>query len=127
MSALRTAGRADEAEALLGSVSDRITSALAARPDSPKLLNSRAWLAARTRTGLDAGLTAAERAVELAPSNAALLDTLAEVRFQSGDRAGAIEAGSRALDLAPEREYLKRQLVRFASGDHATPPPVELD
>jgi Flp pilus assembly protein TadD len=42
-----------------------------------------------------------------------VLDTLAEVHFRLGDREQAIETIERALQLAPEDDYLKGQLERF--------------
>lgn len=124
---LRAAGRDSEAAELLGSVTGRLAEAAREAPDSPRLLNTQAWLAARVRDGLADAREAAERAAELAPSNAGILDTLAEVRFQQGDREGAVEAGTRAMALEPSRKYFGQQLERFRSGDPATAPPIHLD
>ena len=122
VSALRSAGRGADADALLSLVSERIARAAEAFPESAHLLNARAWLGARARTDLAASREAAEHAVSLRPDDPALLDTLAEVRFQQGDRAGALEAERRALAIDTDRPYLERQVARFTSADPSTPP-----
>ena len=91
-------------------------------PASAHLQNQFAWFAARVRARLDEALVAAERAVELEPSSQYYLDTLAEVRFQKGDRAGALAASERALSIVPADGYYHRQRRRFAEGDPRSEP-----
>ncbi|MBD3334994.1 MAG: DUF1028 domain-containing protein [Candidatus Eisenbacteria bacterium] len=80
------------------------------------MLNSLAWFAAIHEIYLEDALKAAKRAVRLEPQNTNILDTLAEVYYRLGHRERAIEVESRALQLAPEDEYLEEQLERFRRG-----------
>ena len=62
---------------------------------------------------LDRALIAAERAADLAPQEAYILDTLAEVQYRLG-LAGKAEATIReAIRLDPESEYYREQLRRY--------------
>ncbi len=90
--------------------------------------NSMAWLSACCRRHLDEALTHAEKAVELAPSHAGYLDTLAEVHFQRGDKNKAIAMQKRAIELDPKRSYYRKQLKRLQAGDpNAERPPENED
>jgi tetratricopeptide (TPR) repeat protein/transglutaminase-like putative cysteine protease len=88
--------------------------ALALAPQSARALNNLAWLL-RDRPGRETeALSLAERAVDAAPEMDAAWDTLAELRFASGDVTGAIAAIDRALALGPERSGLYRsRRVRY--------------
>ncbi len=77
------------------------------------MLNSLAWFTAINDVYLDQALEAARLAVELEPENANIYDTLAEVYFRQGDVEQAIAAGTRALELSPDDDYLMEQLARF--------------
>lgn len=94
-------------------------------PNSGWCHNNLAWLTARCRRQLDVGLEHARKAVELAPQNAGHLDTLAEVRFQRGERAEAVELMKKCVELEPKHEYFRKQLRRFETGDPKTDPPTE--
>jgi uncharacterized Ntn-hydrolase superfamily protein len=76
-------------------------------------LNALAWYCGTGGVFLDQALVAVRRAASLEPENTGMLDTLAEVHFRLGDREQAIETIERALQLAPEDDYLKGQLERF--------------
>lgn len=65
-------------------------------------MNHLAWLYQEDGQ-LDLAAPLAEMAVRLAPQEASYLDTLAEVRWQQGDRRGALELLERAAALEPER------------------------
>ncbi|HYT90187.1 MAG TPA: tetratricopeptide repeat protein, partial [Gemmataceae bacterium] len=79
--------------------------------------NAFAWLAARCRRQLDRAMGHAQEAVRLAPDSAGYLDTLAEVHFQRGEQAEALRLMRRCVELAPAREYYRRQLKRIEAGD----------
>jgi predicted Zn-dependent protease len=69
-------------------------------------LNNLAYLLL-TRNGDDGArlanaLSLAGKAVTLAPDVASFHDTLARVRFKSGDRNGALQSFQHALDLEPD-------------------------
>jgi tetratricopeptide (TPR) repeat protein len=92
-------------------------------PGSAWCHNNLAWLSARCRRDLDVALVHARKAVELEPDNAGYLDTLAETYFQRGDKARAIEAEKRAIELQPRGDYFRLQLKRLRAGDPAADPP----
>jgi membrane associated rhomboid family serine protease len=97
---------------------------LLANQDTPALtLNNYAWtLAISERPSehqLEVALKLARRAVrETARSDPNLLDTLAEVYFQSGRAVDALETIDEAIHLAPLEPYFREQRRRFA-GDRA--------
>ncbi|MBY0526958.1 MAG: hypothetical protein K2R98_26430 [Gemmataceae bacterium] len=86
-------------------------------PNSATLHNSLAWLCAACRRKLDKGLEHARKATELAPKQAGYLDTFAELHFQNGNNAKAIELMKRCLELEPKHDYFRRQLKRLEAGD----------
>jgi hypothetical protein len=55
--------------------------------------------------------------VELAPDQAGLPDTLAEVHFQHGEQDRALELMKRCRKLEPNSEYFRKQLQRIEAGD----------
>ena len=75
--------------------------------------NDLAWLAANLDRDLDKALAHAQRAVELEPQSAGILDTLAEVHFRRGNRAEAVRLAKRCLEMEPDGEHYKKQLARF--------------
>jgi len=80
------------------------------------VLNALAWFSATNNLMLPSALKAAQRASQLKPTDSNILDTLAEVHYRMGDAAEAIEVESRAIELAPEDAYLKKQVERFRQG-----------
>lgn len=92
-------------------------------PNNAELHNNLAWLLAVSRFELDEAMNLAQRAVQLEPRQPAYIDTLAEVYFQKGDRAKALELIGRCLELEPESEYFRAQQERFREGDPNKPPP----
>jgi tetratricopeptide (TPR) repeat protein len=91
---------------------------VAAQPENAILLNNLSWLYA---TAEDTAVRNPKRAVELGEKavqltdgrNAALLDTLAEAYYVSGDKAKAIEHLRKALALAPSRADLRERLQKY--------------
>ena len=69
---------------------------------------------------MTAGACAAPRASRPRSSN--YLDTLAEVLFQRGDRAGAIAAIDRAIAIDPTYARFATHRLRFRDGDPRTDP-----
>jgi tetratricopeptide (TPR) repeat protein len=97
-------------------------------PSSADAHNHVAWLAVRCRRNLDAALEHSRKAVELAPSIASYRDTLAEVQFQRGETAEAIDLIKKCLKMPVKAENLgfyQRQLRRFERGDPKEDPPRE--
>jgi len=87
--------------------------------------NSAAWMSACCRRNLDKALEHAKQAVELAPTNAGYLDTLAEVHFQRGEKDKAVALQKRAIELDGKKTYFRKQLRRLEAGDPAAERPAE--
>jgi tetratricopeptide (TPR) repeat protein len=88
-------------------------------PRSAWAHNNVAWLSAGCRRNLDDALEHARKAVELSPDQASALDTLAEVHFQRGDQAKAIELMKKCVALDGKTAYFQKQLERFEAGDRS--------
>ncbi len=110
---LEAAGAQEKADELFRFGYERARALSDAWPKAAGLHNNAAWIAACCHRELDDALVRATKAVELEPMNAAYLDTLAEVHFQRGDRAAAIEQSGRAVGLAPHDKTLPVRLTRF--------------
>lgn len=121
-SRLRAAGRAREADAIYDRVVSLHRARLAEYPAAAMLHNNLAWCAACCRRDLDAALIHARQATELRPDASGYFDTLAEVHHQRGERDLALKAIRRALELEPDRDYLRGQLRRIEAGDRASLP-----
>lgn len=89
--------------------------------------NSAAWMSACCRRNLDKALQHAEKAVELEPTNAGYLDTLAEIHFQRGDKDKAIALQKRVIELDPKKPYFREQMKRLEAGDSSAERPPEND
>ena len=81
--------------------------------DNPQLLNLGAWELATRDLMLDEAVAMARKAVELAPEDSNIRDTLAEALYRSGNISEAFEEAENALELDPENVYLQEQLARF--------------
>jgi len=112
-SELRKHGAAGEADALYRRMLDRQEALCRDFPRSGTFNNDLAWLAANLDRDLDKALTHAQRAVELEPQAAGILDTLAEVHFRRGNRSEAVRLSKCCLEMEPDGEQYKKQLARF--------------
>jgi tetratricopeptide (TPR) repeat protein len=110
---LRKHGAAGEADALYRRMLDQHEVFCRDFPKSGTFHNDLAWLAANLDRDLDKALAHAQRAVELEPESAGVLDTLAEVQFRRGDRAEAVRLAKRCVEMEPDGEHYKKQLARF--------------
>ena len=75
--------------------------ALDATADNPQLLNNFAFLLANDLDDPQRALPYAERAAELAPGSATILDTLGWTQFQAGQPNAARQTLRRSIDLQP--------------------------
>lgn len=87
------------------------------RPDIARPLASRlnqyAWLVSNTEGDFQEALRASRRSLELSPDNPAFLDTLGRCYYAVGDLENAIRYQSRAVQLEPSTQQMRRQLELF--------------
>ena len=110
---LKSTSHPAEAKQLFEKVYEGLRREVDESPDDSQRLNNLAWICAVSREHLDDALAAAKHAMELDPNDANIVDTLAEVHFQRGERAKAIECAQRAVEMNPENAYFKKQIKRF--------------
>ena len=82
-------------------------------PESHTFHNGLAWLAGKTNRRMDEALAHARRAVQLAPDNAAVIDTLARVHHVRGEHDQAITHARRCLELVPTSASFRKQVAEF--------------
>ncbi|KPF44278.1 hypothetical protein IP87_08260 [beta proteobacterium AAP121] len=107
-----TRGNFEEAETRLRRVVD-------ARPTNPLGLNNLAWVL--VERGKPGAVEYAKRAVELLPTNPAMVDTLALALAADKQYDAALATQKKAIELAPNSRGLKLNLARIAlqAGDKA--------
>jgi tetratricopeptide (TPR) repeat protein len=110
---LRKQGASAEADALYHRMSDRLQADCRDFPRYATCRNDLAWLAANLDRDLDMALVNAQKAVELAPQSAGILDTLAEVHFRRGNRAQAVQLARRCIELDGDGSVYKERLAHF--------------
>ena len=116
---LRQRGRSVDADLLFKWSYDPARKDLDAHPDDPQRLNELAWLCAKCDRNLPDARVWAEKAAKMAPDDAAILDTLAEVNFHLGRADEAARIETQALNLQPDDPYMKKQLQRYAAAAKA--------
>lgn len=82
-------------------------------PNDATALNNLAWMYSQCDLKLDRARELSQRAIELAPSSAVFLDTLAEIDFRSGDLAAAQKIMRDCIRLDPRERHYRENLVRF--------------
>jgi tetratricopeptide (TPR) repeat protein len=123
---LERAGEKERAAQLFDQIYSAIEKGSQDFPNCADAHNQLAWLAARCRRRLDEALTHSQKAVELAPLVPSYLDTLAEVYFQRGNTAKAIELMKKCLKMPSANVgFYRQQLVRFEKGDPKIEPADE--
>jgi len=116
---LRQRGRSVDADLLFKWSYDPAKKDLDAHPDDPQRLNELAWLCAKCDRNLAEARVWAETGAKMAPNDAAILDTLAEVNFHLGRADEAVRIETQALGLQPDDPYMKKQLDRYAAAAKA--------
>jgi uncharacterized Ntn-hydrolase superfamily protein len=86
---------------------------LARHPDDPGLLNALAWEMSQLDYQLDTALQYARRAVELAPEDANIWDTLGEVEARRGNFTAAVTAEEKAVKLSGGTPEFAEKLARW--------------
>jgi Flp pilus assembly protein TadD len=122
---LEQRGRKKEAAALFDRCFETYDKVCRDYPRCAWAHNSAAWMSACCRRNLDKALEHAERAVQLAPTHAGYLDTLAEVQFQRGEKDKAVALQKRVIELDPKKVYFQKQLRRLEAGNPAAERPAE--
>jgi tetratricopeptide (TPR) repeat protein len=120
---LEKAGEKERAAKLFDEIYAAIEHSSRDFPGCADAHNQVAWMAVRCRRN---ALIHSQKAVELAPLTVSYLDTLAEVHFQRGDTAKAIELMKRCLKMpSANMAFYRQQLVRFEKGDLKVEPADE--
>ncbi len=89
---------------------------LASQSDPPNtriLYNEYAWLVANTEGDLNRALDYARRAVDLAPSDGEVLDTLGHCYAAKKDYDNAVKCQAHAVELDPSSEQIRHALDEF--------------
>ncbi|MBM3890830.1 MAG: tetratricopeptide repeat protein [Verrucomicrobia bacterium] len=110
---LRKRGANEEATALVEAARAHFQKAIAEQADAAENYNNLAWLLANTDSRLDEARQLSHKSLELAPDNAAYLDTLAEVYLRLGQPQRAVELQKQAVELEPESLDLLDRLRKF--------------
>jgi len=106
---LAETGHAEEAFATFKDV-------VAQKPDDANMLGALARFSAALKVGLDDGLAAATRAVEVSNGSHTAYDALAEIHAARGEWDEAVVASERALEKRPNDNYLRGRLEKFQEG-----------
>ena len=117
---LRQAGLTTELERWFGESWTKMSAVIERFPDCDNTRNTAAWLASRARLRLPEAEKHLQAALAHSPNQAAYLDTMAEVRFAMGDRAGAVKWSELSLLRYPLTEtpydtMIRRQHHRFVN------------
>ena len=86
-------------------------------PTDAGMMNQYAWAIYedKIKEKYDKGIVLAKKAVELEPKADWIWDTLGWLYFENGDIENAVKAMEKAVNLAPESEQYKKNLVKFKS------------
>lgn len=115
IAALSLAARRESAKQNHASAARYLESVVQLEPRNPIALNDLAWAYAQSRN--PAALPTAQKALELAPQNAMILDTLAEAQIRAGQRKEAAQSLRRALAIAPGQTSVRIHLADLLVSD----------
>ncbi|MCX4241417.1 thioredoxin family protein [Paraliomyxa miuraensis] len=99
-------GRAEEAVAALEAM-------VATNPEDPTLASSYGWFSFREKCGLEPGLAAVRKGIELAPDDADLRYVEAELLHLLDRQQEALTAIQKASAIEPKSAFYRRQVKRF--------------
>lgn len=94
----------------LGPAEGAFKDALALAPGSPQLLNALGYFYADNGIKLLDALKLTRRAVDLAPEDGAIVDSLGWAQYKLGDDAAALETLKRAVELLPDNAEVRYHL-----------------
>jgi tetratricopeptide (TPR) repeat protein len=110
---LQKQGKTGQADAFFAKAFKEAKADLDDNPQNPEPLNNIAWLCACCDRDLDDALKWAQKAVDLAPHDWGIMDTLAEVNFHLGRFSTALQLEQQALSWAPQDPLLQRKVKLF--------------
>jgi len=111
--ALRQAGLIEQHDAWFELTWNSLQAVIQRYPLAHNTRNTAAWLAARALRHLDAAEAHLHLALVSHPSQAAYLDTMAELQFARGNRQQAIEWSDKSVNFMPSDDDVRRQNERF--------------
>ncbi len=111
--ALRAAGLRAEHDAWFDESWSRLAASIKAYPACDNTRNTAAWLGARALRRLDDAEAQSKEALKMNPTNAAYMDTMAELQFAKGDRKKALDWSDRSLLAEPFDVEIRGQNERF--------------
>lgn len=82
-------------------------------PNSDTPYNQLAWLLSNTEGDFQEALKASQKSLEIRPESPGHLDTLGRCYFALGDLDNAIKMQTRAVELEPHSQQMRRQLKLF--------------
>jgi putative PEP-CTERM system TPR-repeat lipoprotein len=88
----------------------RYERALERQPDNPMFLNNLAWVSNQLKR--PNAIEYAERAHELAPENAAIMDTLGTILAARGETERGLELLGRAAEMAPNAHHIRLNFAK---------------
>lgn len=110
---LQKAGKTAIAEELLTTYEADMQQQLKQWPNDATALNNLAWMYSQCDVKLDEALELSHRAMELAPTSAVFIDTLAEIQFRNGAIDEALDTMRQCVRLDPRELHYRENLVRF--------------
>ena len=90
-----------------------IERAIGDESDDAEIHNAMAWELATRKLYPDEALEMALRAIELAPDDSNIMDTVAEAYYAAGEYEKAVEWEKKALEIEPNNAFFNEQLVKF--------------
>jgi len=81
--------------------------------ENASLFNNHAWALFRLNKSPAKAEDLSEKAVKLAPKQAAYLDTLAEIKFSAGNADRAVELAEKAMQLDPRNPVYRSRLQKY--------------
>lgn len=103
----------DRVKKLIVETADAYRADIKRTPDDDTPYNQLAWLIGNTEGSYQEALDASKKSLEIKPENAGHLDTLARCYFAMKDYENAAKTQSRAIELDPHSQQMKRQLAEF--------------
>lgn len=103
----------DRVKKLIVETADAYRADIKRTPDDDTPYNQLAWLIGNTEGDYQEAIAASKKSLEIKPDNAGHLDTLGRCYFAAQDYENAVKTQSRAIELDPHSQQMKRQLAEF--------------